>query len=179
MKDYQDAFGHEIYDYFEGKGSFEIIERDDGYFDLSRGAKVYLSEYEDWPPHEKEAMHYVCGRVLDVGCGAGRHLLYRQQNGFDVMGVDNSPLAIEVCRRRGIHAELCSITQISPRLGTFDTILMLGNNFGLFGSPERAKRLLERFHRITSPNGRIIAESNDPYKTEVREHKEYQEFNRK
>jgi hypothetical protein len=29
VKDCQDAFGHEVYDYLEGKVSFEIIERDE------------------------------------------------------------------------------------------------------------------------------------------------------
>ena len=54
LKDHQDAYGHEIYDYLEGKRSFEIIERDDGYFNLSGGAKTYFSEYKDWPPMRKK-----------------------------------------------------------------------------------------------------------------------------
>ena len=29
-------------------------------------------------------------RILDVGCGAGRHLLYLAQHGFDVCGFDFS-----------------------------------------------------------------------------------------
>lgn len=179
MKDYQDAFGQEMYDYLKGKNSFEIVERDDGYFDVSGGAKTYFSEYKDWPSHEKKAMRYVKGKILDIGCGAGRHLLYLQKRGFDVTGTDVSPLAIEVCKKRGLkNARILSITQITPKLGIFDTILMLGNNFGLFGSFDRARWLLRRFYKMTSERGRIIAESNDPYKTEVKEHLEYQKFNR-
>jgi len=34
-------------------------------------------------------------------------------------------------------------------------------------------------HRITSPDALIIAESNDPYKTDDRAHFDYQKFNRK
>ena len=33
-------------------------------------------------------------RILDVGCGAGRHLLYLAQNGFEVHGFDFSDSAI-------------------------------------------------------------------------------------
>jgi 2-polyprenyl-3-methyl-5-hydroxy-6-metoxy-1,4-benzoquinol methylase len=40
-------------------------------------------------------MQFVKGRVLDVGCGAGRHSLYLQEKGFDVLGTDISPLASE------------------------------------------------------------------------------------
>lgn len=56
---------------------------------------------------------------------------------------------------------------------------MLGNNFGLFGSFNRAKWLLKRFHKITSEKARIIAESMDPYKTDEPAHLEYHKYNRK
>ncbi len=83
-----------------------------------------------------------------------------------MVGMDNSPLAIEVCKRRGFKdARLLSISQVGPTLGIFDTIIMLGNNFGLFGTPQRAKRLLKRFHRMTSNKARIIAGSIDIYAT--------------
>ena len=174
LKDYQDACGHEMCDYLAGKRSFEIVERDDGYFDLSGGAKTYFSEYKDWPLHEKKAIRYIRGRVLDIGCGAGRHLLYLQQKGFDVMGIDISPLAIEICKRR-LENENVKVRSITQLTGSFDTILMLC--FGLFGSADRAKKLLRKIYRMTSKDGRIIAENNDPYKTEIKEHLDYHKLN--
>lgn len=180
MKADQDAWGHEVYDYLKDKGGHEIVERDDGFFDVTGGPAIYFSKYEDWPSHEKQAMRYVRGRVLDIGCGAGRHSLYLQEKGFDVLGIDMSPLAIEVCKLRGLkNAKVMSITQISSRLGTFDTLLMLGNNFGLFGSFKRATWLLKRFRKITNEKARIIAESRDPYETTDPFHLEYHKFNRK
>lgn len=180
LKDEQDAFGHEFYDFLKGTGGYEIAERDDGFFEVTQGPKIYFSKYEEWPNSEKEAMKYVSGRVLDIGCGAGRHSLYLQEQGFDVIGVDNSPLVVDVCRQRGLwNVYLAPITQITSRLGVFDTILMLGCNFGLFGTAGRAKRLLRRFAGITSGAARIIAQTRDPYQTQVREHLEYHEFNRK
>ena len=75
----------------------------------------------------------------ELCCGAGRQALYFQEKGFDVVAIDNSPLAIEVCKKRGvIVARTISVSQISSTLGTFDTVIMFGNNFGLFGTPERA-----------------------------------------
>ncbi len=179
LKDWQDAFGHEIYDYFKGKGGYEIVERDDGFFSVSSGPKLYFLEYEEWPESEKEAIKYVRGRVLDVGCGAGRHALYLQEQGFDVLGVDNSPLAIEVCKARGLQStRILSVTQIAPQLGVFDTILMLGNNFALVGNAKRARWLLKRLHKMTSEGGRIIAQTRDPYQTDLPEHLEYHARNR-
>src|SRR5215510_10222506 len=81
-------------------------------------------------------------------------------------GVDVSPLAIRVCRLRGLkNAQVKSIEELTPQQGTFDTILMMGNNFGLFHNPKTAKKTLKQFRQITSQQGRIIAESLDPYPT--------------
>jgi SAM-dependent methyltransferase len=125
-------------------------------------------------------MKYVRGRVLDIGCGAGRHLLYLQEKGFDVLGIDISPLAIKVCKLRGLRkARVIPITQIAPKIGKFDTILMMGNNFGLLGSLRRAKWLLKRFHVITYDEGRIIAQTLDPHGTTDAFHLEYLRLNKR
>lgn len=184
MKDHQDAFGHEIYDYFKGgqrAGSvIEIVERDDGYIVAHGDAGIYFSDYKNWPLHYKKAMRYVRGRVLDIGCGAGRHVLYLQEKGHSVVGIDNSPLAIKVCKERGLKdARVVSISQIKKNLGIFDTVIIMGNNFGLFGSLEGARNILKKIEKITSEKARIIAESNDVYKTNDPNHLTYHEFNRK
>jgi len=179
LKPEQDAYGQEIWAYYKNKDSWEIVERDDKYID-AMSPKVYFSEYEDWPIHEKRAMESVKARVLDVGCGAGRHSLYLQKKGFDVLGIDNSPLAIKVCKLRGLKkAKVMSIEDLDFKPNSFDTIIMMGNNFGLFGGFKKARKLLKRFHRMTSKNAKIIAETRDPYKTDNPAHLEYQEFNRK
>ena len=176
----EDAYGQEMWAYYNGERSFEIIERDDGYIDIGPETSVYFSSYEDWSPHEKKAMEFVKGRVLDVGCGAGRHSLYLQEKGFDVLGIDISPLAIKVCKLRGLRkAEVMAIEDLKFKPESFDTIIMMGNNFGLFGCFKKARRLLKRFHKMTSKNALIIAETRDPYKTKNPAHLEYHEFNRK
>lgn len=180
LTDQQDALGHRFYDYLKtGEGQGDVIERDDGYVDVDN-LKIYFSEYKDWSPVERKAIRNARGRVLDIGCGAGRHSLYLQEQGLDAVGIDNSPLAIEVCKLRGLkHAKVVPIKQVNSKLGIFDTVLMLGNNFGLFGSYENAKRLLNRLGKITSQNARIIAGSNGYYRTENPMHLEYHELNRK
>ena len=125
-------------------------------------------------------MRLVKGRVLDVGCGAGRHSLYLQKKGFDVLGIDVSPLAIEVCKLRGLKkAKVLSIEDADFKPSSFYTILMMGNNFGLLGSFSKARRLLNKFHRMTSENALIIADTRDPYKTDNPDHLEYHKLNKK
>jgi len=181
MKLYKDAFGHEVWDFYKGIKTSEIIERDDGYVDLSVDTAYYFSEYKSWTSAVKKSLKYVRGRVLDIGCGVGRHSLYLQKNGFDVTGIDNSPLAIKVCKNRGLKkAKIMSISDIGKfKIGSFDTIIMMGNNFGLMGNFRKAKLLLREMHAITSKGAMIIAEFLDPYNTDDPYHKSYHKLNKK
>ncbi|MBU4501521.1 MAG: class I SAM-dependent methyltransferase [Nanoarchaeota archaeon] len=181
MKKCKDAYGQEVWAFFQDKESYEIVERNDGFIDLSEGAPAYFAEYKDWPKIQKQGIKFAKGKILDIGSGAGRITLYLQKKGFDVVAIDNSPLAIKVCKKRGVkNAKVLSIEKIGTfKPDTFDTVIMLGNNFGLFGSFKKAKSLLKEFYRITSPNATIIAESNDPYKTDNPIHLGYHKFNKK
>jgi SAM-dependent methyltransferase len=164
----------------EGEELFEIVEREDGFINASSfGPGVYLAPFRRWAPQERQAMRLVRGRVLDVGAGAGRVALHLQERGHEVVAIDLSPGAIEVCRRRGVRdARVLSIDHVDGSLGTFDTVVMYGNNFGLFASAAKAKRLLRRFHRLTSERGRIIAQTRDVRDTDNLDHLEYQAYNR-
>jgi SAM-dependent methyltransferase len=176
----QDAFGHAVWDHYHGKNAFEIIERSDGRFDISSGPSSYLAEPALWGPHERAPLEkHAHGRVLDIGCNAGRHALFLQERGLDVLGVDVSPLAIAVAKERGLEtAEVRSIDELSAKLGLFDTILMLGNNFGLFGNAAKARRLLRRFRTMTRPAATLIAESLNVYETKDPDHLAYLAANR-
>jgi ubiquinone/menaquinone biosynthesis C-methylase UbiE len=39
-------------------------------------------------------------RVLDLGCGAGRHLVYMARQGFEAHGVDSSETGLDLTRKR-------------------------------------------------------------------------------
>ncbi len=176
----QDAFGRALLDYLEGRDGSMAVERSDGQLDDSVGSRVYFEPYEEWRELDRWAAELARGRVLDVGCGAGRLTLHLQERGLDVVAIDNSPAAIEVCRRRGVRdARVLSIVDIGPELGTFDTVVFLGNNFGLFGSAAGTRRLLRRFHGLTTPAGRLVAQVVDPYRTDNPVHLAYHEANRR
>jgi SAM-dependent methyltransferase len=168
-----------LLDQLAGEPATGVLERDDGYTEASLPASTFFTSYDEWPAEEQEAMRFVSGRVLDVGCGAGRHLLYLEHRRHDVLGIDVSPGALEVCRRRGATSvELLSVTQVSPRLGTFDTVLMLCGNFGLFGTERRARRLLRRLVDMTTSQARLVIDTNDPTRTTNPDHLAYQQRNR-
>ncbi len=179
MKPEQDAYGQAMLDYLEGERHFNpIIERDDGMIDVDFGLEVYFGKR--WTKPEREALRLAQGRVLDVGAGAGRVALYLQERGHDVFALDNSPLAVKVMKRRGVRtAKVLDFRDIDAKHGTFDTVVMWGNNWGLFGSERRAKLLLRRLHKMTSADARIIAQTVDVYDTTEGAHLAYHRFNAK
>jgi SAM-dependent methyltransferase len=180
LSDHHDAFGRALYDHLHGRGGHEIIERSDGYIDVaSSDLTAYFQSFAEWPAHERQAARHLHGRVLDIGCGAGRVALHAQAQGLAAVGIDISPLALEVCRSRGVaQLYLRSIAEVDRSLGEFDTLVLMGNNFGLFGNERRARQLLRRFYGLTPAQGRIIAEVIDPYPTEEPFHHAYHEANR-
>ena len=166
LKPSEDAYGQIYLAVLEGRQAQEIMERDDGLI-YCGDPSDYFAPYRRWPPVEKKAMRYVRGRVLDVGCGAGRVSLHLQERGHEVVAIDESSLAIEVAGRRGVsNAEVISLTDLDASLGVFDTIVVMRNNFGLVGKEGSAPSLLRRLAAITTDQGRIITDSVDPERVE-------------
>lgn len=95
--------------------------------------------------------------VLDLGCGAGRHLVYLAKEGFEVHGADISETGLEYARHwlseEGLAAELvrADMTQISYPDGFFDAAI---STFVIYhGSLEDMHRTLGEIHRVLRPGG--------------------------
>jgi SAM-dependent methyltransferase len=174
-----DGYGQMLLAALEGQKVVEIVEREDGFISASvMGPSLYLAPFRRWPPHHRRAMRFVRGRVLDVGCGAGRVCLHVQERGGEVVGIDLSPGAIEVCRRRGVRdARVMAIEDLDDSLGPIDTVVMLGNNLGLLAAAGKGRELLRRLHELTTDRGRIVGESRDVTTTTDPAHLAYQRAN--
>jgi SAM-dependent methyltransferase len=156
-----DAFGHALADYVAGQGGICVIERDDGFLDPYR-PDHYFADFENWGALDQQLIARARGRVLDLGCGPGRHCLYLQERAHEVVGVDNSRLVAQIARERGVRrVEELSATQLGPDLGEFDTILMLGNNLGFLGNEKRAPWLLRKLHARSRSGAVILGTARD------------------
>lgn len=157
--------------------AFEVVERDDGHVGVGDAAR-YFAGPDEWSPAERWACQQVIGRVLDVGCGAGRHAVALAEAGCEVFGVDPSSGAVAVACARGVSAVQASVGDLPANLGVFDTVVLLGNNLGLLNSREEAPAVLQRLAAVTRPGSRLIGSGLDPYVTETKEHHAYHIWNR-
>ncbi len=158
-----DPFADALESYFEtGRGSYAYT-RSDGLCEVEDAA-VYFATFSDFPRIEKQALKFARGRVLDVGCGAGRHSLHLQRKGLRVTAIDASPRVAAIASARGVRdvrvASACAALPF-PR-GEFDTVLLFGNNLGICGSRRRTARMLRELARITRPEGVILGTTRAP-----------------
>ena len=85
----------------------------------------------------------ISGDVLDVGCGTGENALFLAERGHEVWGVDSTPRAIEIARRKAQERDLPVTFLVQDALAledlgrTFDTIIDSGL-FHALSDPERA-----------------------------------------
>jgi len=153
----------------------EVVERDDGFVSEGDVAR-YFGGADSWSPREAAVLRHARGTVLDIGCGAGRHMITLREQGLRVRGLDPSPGAVAVCRERGLDVEVGDIDRLPD--GPFDTLLLFGNNLGLLGSPTAALIRLAALAAVAAPGARILGSTIDPYRTAAPAHTAYHAHNR-
>lgn len=105
------------------------------------------------------------GRVLDWGCGVGRHLSrVRQSRPFaHCCGIDICDLMLDHCRRT-IAAPAAfgrSLEEINHH--QFDLILLVGNGLGVLGREEDAVVRLRTLVGSLTAAGRVVIETGNPF----------------
>jgi SAM-dependent methyltransferase len=98
-------------------------------------------------------------RVLDVGCGPGRHAVALAQRGFSVTGVDVSPRFLAIAAERAARAGVApSFFEVDARRMPFDeefdaVLSICQGAFGLMGSDDGL--ILKRIGEACRPGGRV------------------------
>jgi SAM-dependent methyltransferase len=100
------------------------------------------------------------GKILDLGCGAGRHSLALGARGYQVVGYDLSEDLLAVARQKGaqqwfpiefVQGDMREL----PYNAEFDAVINYFSSFGYFDDADNA-RVLEQVARALKPQGKLL-----------------------
>ena len=103
-------------------------------------------------------------RILDLGCGKGRHSLDLARRGYTVVGIDSSALYLKEARRLSRKLKnppefvLGDIRDLRSHFeaASFDGVINLWNSFGYFATRTEDRRVLFEVVRVLKPEGKFV-----------------------
>jgi ubiquinone/menaquinone biosynthesis C-methylase UbiE len=101
-----------------------------------------------------------CTHLLDLGCGAGRHLNFIAKEGYKVTGLDFSQSGLDAARalleQSSIHADLVqgSVTELPFADESFDGIVCFGVLYYLM--PDDIRIAVKEMHRVLKPGAKAF-----------------------
>lgn len=157
----KDIFGKAIQDFHKGNYTEDIIVQAHDFDDDQIPIPYLFRSYTEMPPIEQKALDLSYGSVLDVGCGAGSHSLYLQnQKHLNVTAIDISEGAVQVSKHRGITQAVCKdYYQLKDQ--QFDTLLFLMNGSGIIGQLNKIDHFFAHAKTLLNPKGQLLIDSSD------------------
>lgn len=102
-----------------------------------------------------------CSKVMDLGCGMGRHTVYLAKKGFNVYATDVSETGIEKTKEKveelalnNVEFKQHDMRDIPFENNFFDAILCVWTTG--HGTLNDTKRNVDEMHRVLKPNGIIV-----------------------
>ena len=118
---------------------------------------------EKWTTPEPEVMDWASGfsgasKVLDLGCGVGRHALALARSGHTVDAVDAAPRGLAVIEKAAgdlpIKTHLAEMTDLPLGDGSVDHVLSW--NVIYHGDEEVVRRSIAEIARVLKPGGSFL-----------------------
>ncbi|MCL6460407.1 Methyltransferase domain-containing protein [Flavobacterium micromati] len=161
----KDLFGKAILDYQTNNSPEDLITETSISDEDEMSVSYLFRSFEDMPILEQKAMLLSKGKILDIGCGAGSHSLYLQkERNLEVTAIDISENAVKACILRGLqNVKIQNILKMESNNSEnkFDTILLLMNGTGIFGTLKNTSQFLQKLKSLLNPNGQILIDSSD------------------
>ena len=157
----KDLFGKAILDYQTNSSPENIITSTSISEEDEMEVAYLFRSFDEMPAIEQKALQLANGKTLDIGCGAGSHSLYLQnERTIDVHSIDISKNAIQACLLRGLK-NVQAIDVLDLENEKYDTILLLMNGTGIFETLEKSTIYLQKLKSLLNPNGQILIDSSD------------------
>ncbi|MCX4420286.1 class I SAM-dependent methyltransferase [Streptomyces mirabilis] len=140
----------------------QVVDAREGDLSLRDGEGWYMTlDVGRWSRRADAGDHSVvercAGRVLDIGCGAGRIVEALTLRGHQALGIDVCPSAVVATVCRGGAARGGSVFDPLPEEGRWDTALLMDGNIGIGGE---ARLLLRRVRELVHDQGLLIVETS-------------------
>jgi SAM-dependent methyltransferase len=157
----KDLFGKAILDYQTHNNPENLITSTSISDEDEMNVAYLFRSFDEMPSIEQKALLLAKGKTLDVGCGAGSHSLYLQnERNIEVHSIDISKNAIQACSLRGLkNAQAIDVLDLENE--KYDTILLLMNGTGIFETLEKTTIYLQKLKSLLNPNGQILIDSSD------------------
>ncbi|TRX42286.1 class I SAM-dependent methyltransferase [Flavobacterium restrictum] len=157
----KDLFGKAILDFQTNNAPEDLITETSISEEDEMSVAYLFRTYDQMPQLEQKALQLAKGKVLDVGCGAGSHSLSLQNDrNIEVSAIDISKNAIAACQLRGLkNARVQDVMTLENE--KFDTILLLMNGTGIFGTLDKTPAFIQKLKSLLLPNGQILIDSSD------------------
>ena len=160
-KDSVDVFGKAISAYYHDKDETPILVHSPDFDDDEILVPYLFRDFNEMPALEQEALLKAEGSILDVGCGAGSHALYLQnERNLEVTAIDISEGALEICKARGIK-DVRKIDYFQLKNEKYDSILLLMNGTGIIEKMENLNNFFKHTRSLLNKNAQVIIDSSD------------------
>ncbi len=130
---YQEWFGEEYLDLYAHRDDREAVEHVE-----------FLSRHFNEEPRA----------VLDLACGAGRHLAALRERGYRALGMDLSKVLL--AEARGLPRVNGDMLCLPFADGAFDWVLNFFTSFGYFEGEAENLQVLQEMARVLSPGGLLV-----------------------
>jgi len=105
-------------------------------------------------------------KILDLACGKGRHSIYLNEKGFNVVGVDLSEQNVNYANQyANIRLQFAKHDMREVfREGAFDYVLNMFTSFGYFDAQKENQAAISAIEKGLKPGGSLLLDFLNPYK---------------